>query len=404
MQNKEATALFMRSKKLYAEKRYVEALQVLDELDAEFPNTKNIMLPRARCLAKLKRTADAQHLCRQLIAIYADPKAEELLAHLGGADAADAGSGLDTAKLFGVQAQPPAVPPVPVEEEEESSGSTLPYYIGGGVVLGIVMIGVALAFLKPQDGTAPGASATASGPAPAETAAAPAELAWYRSYADAMYLDEAESLPPRLLFVTDNSDECYAMQEEVFGEPSIRSLLSGFVCARINPEEDEDFRYDFETDTFPTVILIDNLGREVRRHEGVIDARQLYDTLTQLDLKPLEPLEFSTGAIVLLIVLGILIEPWPLFLTLMFMDKLPGNGFLIDLGVTALIALGVSAIAAIPCIGWILAIMVLRAVYEFGLLDFVVLVGLNAAVGALYVLMAVAILGPEVMDFLAAFA
>lgn len=71
-----------QAKRLYGEKRYAEALAVLDELDRAFPDERNVLYPRARCLAKMGRREQALALCEQLVMDFGDPRAARLKSKL----------------------------------------------------------------------------------------------------------------------------------------------------------------------------------------------------------------------------------------------------------------------------------------------------------------------------------
>jgi hypothetical protein len=78
MRSKEAKAKFVEADRLYKAKQYEAALTVLDELDAQFPETRNIIYPRAMCLARLGKFDKALDLCQQLKVEFGDPRGESL--------------------------------------------------------------------------------------------------------------------------------------------------------------------------------------------------------------------------------------------------------------------------------------------------------------------------------------
>ncbi len=82
MKSREATARFDQAKRLFAERRYADALALLDTLDAAYPNTKNILYPRALCLAMLGRTGEALKVAQQLVARHGDPRAARLASRI----------------------------------------------------------------------------------------------------------------------------------------------------------------------------------------------------------------------------------------------------------------------------------------------------------------------------------
>lgn len=66
------------AEKLYEEKKYDEALKLLNELEQENPGEKRVAYGRAMCLAQLGNVADALLLCDELVARYRDEKAKVL--------------------------------------------------------------------------------------------------------------------------------------------------------------------------------------------------------------------------------------------------------------------------------------------------------------------------------------
>jgi len=74
----EATKRFRESDTFFREGRYHEALYVLEELDKAYPNSKNVMFPKALCLDRLGRTGEAVAICDALILQFNDPRAQTL--------------------------------------------------------------------------------------------------------------------------------------------------------------------------------------------------------------------------------------------------------------------------------------------------------------------------------------
>ncbi len=67
-----------QAENLYEEKKYTEALKLLNELEQENPGEKKVAYGRAMCLARLGNYADAMLLCDELLARYRDEKAKVL--------------------------------------------------------------------------------------------------------------------------------------------------------------------------------------------------------------------------------------------------------------------------------------------------------------------------------------
>jgi len=123
-----ASQKFQQSVRLFSQKRYVEALILLDELNAAFPKQKQVLYGRAQCLAELQRHAEAIAVCDQAIEWFDDANAKKLkariqrdnfhtiegptdLATLLGASAPPAGGGTGLPNLSGLLDLPPMPKP-----------------------------------------------------------------------------------------------------------------------------------------------------------------------------------------------------------------------------------------------------------------------------------------------------
>jgi Tetratricopeptide repeat len=83
LKSENASEEFKKADALYNDGSYADALEMLDVLDAAYPDTKNILYARARCLAKLGETSKAIALCEMCIEQWDAPRAQELLEQLG---------------------------------------------------------------------------------------------------------------------------------------------------------------------------------------------------------------------------------------------------------------------------------------------------------------------------------
>jgi thiol-disulfide isomerase/thioredoxin len=79
----EAEKLFAESKRLFAEGRLKEALEILTRLDSAHPNDRHLLYPLALCLARLGRVNEAKSVCERLVREFGDAKGAQLLAQLG---------------------------------------------------------------------------------------------------------------------------------------------------------------------------------------------------------------------------------------------------------------------------------------------------------------------------------
>lgn len=73
-----AKRMYDEASRLFVEKRHDEALRILDDLDAAYPNQKRVLYARAMALAHLKQFDEARALCDRLISEFSYPRAQEL--------------------------------------------------------------------------------------------------------------------------------------------------------------------------------------------------------------------------------------------------------------------------------------------------------------------------------------
>ena len=78
MDRKQYEARFRAADTLYREQCYNEALLILDELDVRFPNTRNILWPKAGCMYRMQMFDEAEKVCDTLITLYNDERARKL--------------------------------------------------------------------------------------------------------------------------------------------------------------------------------------------------------------------------------------------------------------------------------------------------------------------------------------
>ncbi|MFO7974415.1 MAG: tetratricopeptide repeat protein [Candidatus Hydrogenedentota bacterium] len=152
MHKREAAQKFQQSKTLFAQKRYPEALILLDELNAAFPNEKHIMYARAMCLAEMQRPLDAMQVCEQAVDMHNDEKSQELLNQLrrehghleeGPTDLASLMGGGPAAPDIGNQPglpDIPSVPDVPDFPAMQPQSSNKRFYIILGSVAGLAFV------------------------------------------------------------------------------------------------------------------------------------------------------------------------------------------------------------------------------------------------------------------------
>lgn len=82
MQRHTAQNKFGQADQLFQQGRFDEALALLDELDQAFPNSPNVMYPRARCLVEIGETNEAMDLLDELALQFQHEEAMQLKGEL----------------------------------------------------------------------------------------------------------------------------------------------------------------------------------------------------------------------------------------------------------------------------------------------------------------------------------
>jgi thioredoxin-like negative regulator of GroEL len=82
MQRHTAQNKFGQADQLFQQGRFDEALALLDELDQAFPNSPNVMFPRARCLVEIGETNEAMDLLDELVLQFQHEEAMQLKGEL----------------------------------------------------------------------------------------------------------------------------------------------------------------------------------------------------------------------------------------------------------------------------------------------------------------------------------
>lgn len=73
---------YRQAGELYRQGCYEEAMEILDGLCRQYPDTARLMYPRAQCLAKMGRVPEAVAVCDALIRQFDYPRAKALKEYL----------------------------------------------------------------------------------------------------------------------------------------------------------------------------------------------------------------------------------------------------------------------------------------------------------------------------------
>ena len=128
MNNNELYLQYRQAIQLIRVGRYEESLHILQEIDAERPETKNVLYAMAVCCEMLGKTDEAIDLCDRLIAQHEHPKARIIKARIEKAASepelptvdllSDLGLSKPPATTVSTPPPPPPPPPPAVKEEE----------------------------------------------------------------------------------------------------------------------------------------------------------------------------------------------------------------------------------------------------------------------------------------------
>ena len=107
MTKEEARDKFKLADRLFNEEQFAPALKVLTELNAAFPDQRNVLYPMARCLTGLGRNGEAIDLADRIARQFDYPPALELYKRLKAMKSKDGTGLMDSSSGFSL---PPGVP------------------------------------------------------------------------------------------------------------------------------------------------------------------------------------------------------------------------------------------------------------------------------------------------------
>lgn len=135
MDSEQASNAYKRAGQLHKEAKYTEALAILDGLDKAFPNTKNIIFARVRCMAAMNRLSHAIEGCNYLMQQFQHQGAHQLKTELEAKLAAPPMPDIPDIGLDMGASAFSAVPPTAAAQGSSMSGMKLAMIIGGAFLL-----------------------------------------------------------------------------------------------------------------------------------------------------------------------------------------------------------------------------------------------------------------------------
>ena len=75
---------------------------------------------------------------------------------------------------------------------------------------------------------------------------------------------------------------CKVLESTVLGDPRVRDVLEEYEFVKVDSDRHVEPPDYFNVVGLPTIVVLDREGREVYRREGMVDAAELAQTLSQL--------------------------------------------------------------------------------------------------------------------------
>jgi len=294
MTSQEAAQKFQQSKTLFAQKRYPEALIMLDEINAAFPDQKDVLYGRAMCLAELQRPLEAIRICEQAVAMHNDQKSQALLNRLrrehgaiqeGPTDLASL-MGHDATRQSGAAAAPSAPSPAPDFAEMPRRSSNKRFYVTLACVVGvllILLIGFPFVVGKVKTGMSSSDTATDSGDLSPDDSP-PQPVQWYYKYDEGMNI-ASQYKRPVCIFFYDGAEESSRLEETVFQTPFAQKALAEFINIRVLYSQEDPAVIKYGVKAVPSIVLQDTSGNIVYSASGTEISSEDFRTKLQAFLK-----------------------------------------------------------------------------------------------------------------------
>lgn len=107
-------------------------------------------------------------------------------------------------------------------------------------------------------------------------------LGWLNNYEQGLAQARREDKPVFLMLYADWCKWCHKMFDEVLQDKQLIALQNRFVWLRINSDIQEQFMEQFGQEKFPTLVVLDPEGRELKKMVGFKDAPALRHELESI--------------------------------------------------------------------------------------------------------------------------
>jgi len=290
MTSQEAAQKFQQSKTLFAQKRYPEAMIMLDEINAAFPDQKDVLYGRAMCLAELQRPLEAIRICEQAVAMHNDQKSQALLNRLrrehgaiqeGPTDLASL-MGHDATRQSGAAAAPSAPSPAPDFAEMPRRSSNKRFYVTLACVVGVLLI-LLIGFTFVIGKVKTGMNRPDSGDLSPDDSP-PQPVQWYYKYDEGMNI-ASQYKRPVCIFFYDGAEESSRLEETVFQTPFAQKALAEFINIRVLYSQEDPAVIKYGVKAVPSIVLQDTSGNIVYSASGTEISSEDFRTKLQAFLK-----------------------------------------------------------------------------------------------------------------------
>lgn len=107
------------------------------------------------------------------------------------------------------------------------------------------------------------------------------QVRWYHSLEDAIQSNQREKKLIFAVFQIQNSIPSKILRTQILNQPQIISLLKQFVCVRINPKVSSEWVEKYKIHGVPTILLLDDQGKDEDRIDGLIEFKQFEQKVQQ---------------------------------------------------------------------------------------------------------------------------
>lgn len=110
-------------------------------------------------------------------------------------------------------------------------------------------------------------------------------IRWESSLNESMKEARAAKRPLLLDFYADWCGYCKQMDRTTYLDPTVIELSRRFVCVKVNTDKEEALTEKYEIEGLPTLVFLDSTGKEKKRVEGMVPAKNLILLMSKLTAK-----------------------------------------------------------------------------------------------------------------------